>query len=220
MSIPIDDLLLQVQKKEVEIIDINLTELARKFQEGGLALYPGARFIAGLAHLIYLKAKFLVPDEQLEGEVADEETPVGLTEEQLEEYRAFKEVARTFSIKEREQGMHFLRSASHIPEKTIVRELHLPVDIEEFSKLFVQIWQQASSRAHSIYEEEWTVAIGIKIVRHKLLAKRLSITDLFPADYSKEQLIVTFLAILELLKNQEAYLLKEQEGWQLISTTA
>ena len=57
MNVSIDELLLQVQKKEVEIFDLSLTDLAREFrQQPSSDLYPGSRFIAGLAHLIYLKA--------------------------------------------------------------------------------------------------------------------------------------------------------------------
>ncbi len=211
MCITIDELLLQVQKKEVEIFDLSLTDLAREFRQNECALYPGARFIAGLAHLIYLKAQGLVPPEV---EAIEEEDFEAMRLQSIEEYAIFRDTAKSFSLKEREQSESYWRPPTHIPEE-IPRPFHVPLDLEEFSRLFMNIWQQAKDRSVSIYEEEWSVADALKIVRLQLEQKRLSIHELFPLDFSKEQLIVTFLAVLELLKNQEASLIKEQNTWYL-----
>lgn len=212
----IDELLQQVQKKEVEVFDINLTELARQFrsEEDLSNLYPGAKFIAGLAHLIYVKAQALVPEEEVK---IEEEDFAKLHLQKIEEYTLFKEVAKSFSHKEREQSDCFWRPPAPPPPVEVPRPVHVPLDLEEFSKLFVQIWQQAKAREICIYEEEWNVGDAIKFVRLQLIDhKRLSLPMLFPVDYSKERLIVTFLAVLELLKNQEAALTKLESQWYLI----
>lgn len=211
MSGTIDDVLLQVQKKEIEIFDLSLTELAREFQQQDYTLYPGARFIAGLAHLIYVKAQGLVPPEE---EVATEEDFEALRLQSLEEYAAFRDVAKDFSAIEREQNESYFRP--HIlPPEEVPRPFHMPLDLDEFSRLFINIWQQAKDRSFSIYEEEWSVADALQIVRLQLVEKRLSIHELFPQEFSKERLIVTFLAVLELLKNAEAKLYKEQNVWYI-----
>ncbi|MBS0633868.1 MAG: hypothetical protein JSR37_00205 [Verrucomicrobia bacterium] len=212
MSVTIDDLLLQVQKKEIEIFDLSLTDLAREFQQQEYALYPGARFIAGLAHLIYVKAQGLVPpDEEADSTEEDFEA---LRLQSVEEYATFRDVAKDFSSKEREQSDFFFRP--HIlPPEEVPRPFHMPLDLDEFSRLFINIWQQAKDRSVSIYEEEWSVADALKIVRLQLAEKQLTIHELFPQEYSKERLIVTFLAVLELLKNGEARLFKEQNVWCL-----
>jgi segregation and condensation protein A len=213
MSFAIDELLLQVQKKEVEIFDLDLTSLARDFKQQDVDLYPGARFIAGLAHLIYLKAQGLVPPEE-EDELVPEDYEA-LRLQAVEEYASFRDMAKSFSVKEREQSEFFWRP--HVlPPEEVPRPFRVPCDLEEFSRLFENIWQQAQERTLAIYEEEWTVADALKIVRIKLTQKiRLTIEELFPRDFSKEQLIVTFLAVLELLKHQEASLIKEQNIWYL-----
>lgn len=211
MSLTIDELLLQVQKKEVEVFDLSLTELAREFRQTECALYPGARFIAGLAHLIYLKAQGLVPPEE---EDVPEEELAAVRLQSVEEYATFRDMAKSFSAIEREQSESFWRPTIMPPEE-IPRPFSVALDLEEFSKLFMNIWQQAQDRTLSIYEEEWSVADALKIVRHQLTIKRLSIYELFPQEFSKAQLIVTFLAVLELLKHQEAALLKENNIWYL-----
>lgn len=214
MSIAIDELLLQVQKKEVEIFELNLTELAQSFRLQEPMLYPGAKFIAGLAHLIYLKAQKLVPqEEELPQEAEDFEA---LRLHAVEEYASFREVAKTFSLKEREQTEMYWRPTQVAPQEELARPLYLPVDLEEFSRLFLQIWQQAKERSLCIYEEEWSVADALKVIRHQLSMKDLRIHELFAVDYSKERLIVSFLAVLELLKNQEAALVKQDTVWMLI----
>jgi segregation and condensation protein A len=213
MNISIDELLLQVQKKEVEIFDLSLTDLAREFrQHPSDDLYPGSRFIAGLAHLIYLKAQGLVPEE--EEEAISEEDFEEMRLQSIEEYATFRDVAKDFSLIEREQSESYWRPPTLFPEE-IPRPFHVALDLEEFSRLFINIWQQAKERSVSIYEEEWSVADALKIVRLQLAEKRLSIHELFPQDFSKEQLIVTFLAVLELLKHQEAALIKEHNIWYL-----
>ncbi len=211
MSSSIDELLLKVQKKEVEIFDLCLAELAREFRQNEFALYPGSKFIAGLAHLIYLKAQGLVPPEE---EIVAEEDFEKMRLQSLEEYATFRDVAKSFSVKEREQSECYWRPTI-LPPEEVPRPFHVPLDLEEFSRLFINIWEQAKDRSFSIYEEEWTVADALKIVRHQVAIKRLSIHELFPNEYSKEQLIVTFLAVLEMLKNQEAALIKEQNIWYL-----
>ncbi len=213
MSLYIDELLQQVQKKEIEIFDLSLTDLAREFRQNTCALYPGARFIAGLSHLMYLKAQGLVPEDE---ELVAEEDFESMRLQSLEEYAIFRDVAKSFSIQERVQADSFWRPTI-VPPEEIPRPFHVPLDLEEFSKLFMNIWQQAKDRAVSIYEEEWSVADALKIVRLALALKRLSIHELFPLEYSKEQLIVTFLAVLELLKNQEAALIKEQNIWYILA---
>jgi len=212
----IDELLLQVQKKEIELFEINLTDLARKFrsEQDISILYPGAKFIAGLAHLIYLKAQALVPAEE---EKTEEEDFAELSLQKIEEYTHFKEVAKSFSLKEREQADCFWRPQAPPPAEEIPRPFFVPLDLEEFSRLFMQIWEQAKTRDICIYEEEWNVADALKIVRLQLIDhKRLSLPILFPLEYSKERLIVTFLAVLELLKNQEASLAKLDSEWYLL----
>lgn len=213
MNISIDELLLQVQKKEVEIFDLSLTDLAREFRQHPTnELYPGARFIAGMAHLIYLKAQGLVPED--EEEAISEEDFEEMRLQSIEEYASFRDVAKNFSLIEREQSESYWRPPTLFPEE-IPRPFHVALDLEEFSRLFINIWQQAKDRSVSIYEEEWSVADALKIVRLRLAEKRLSIHELFPQDFSKEQLIVTFLAVLELLKHQEASLIKEHNIWYL-----
>ncbi len=211
MSLYIDELLEKVQNKEVEVFDLSLTDLAREFSSPPSDLYPGSRFIAGLAHLIYLKAKGLVPVEE---EPMSEEENESIRLQAVEEYATFRDVAKQFSFIEREQQDSFWRPHV-VPPEEMPRPFHVPLDLEEFSRLFMNIWQEAQDRQSSIFEEEWSVADALKIVRLALVNKRLTIHDLFPSSYSKEQLIVTFLAVLELLKHQEASLVKEQNMWYL-----
>ena len=97
MSITIDEILLQVQKKEVEVFDLSLTELAQNYPHEEESLFQSAKFIAGLAHLIYLKAKGLVPKE--EEEEAESEDSEELKLQSVEEYAAFRDVAKSFSLK-------------------------------------------------------------------------------------------------------------------------
>jgi chromatin segregation and condensation protein Rec8/ScpA/Scc1 (kleisin family) len=122
----------------------------------------------------------------------------------------------SFSKKEKEQANCYWRPTLPVVQDPTPRPLHVPLDLEEFSRLFMQIWEQAKERELVIFEEEWNLADALKTVRLQLKAGRLGMPELFCEEYSKMQLIVTFLAVLELLKNQEARLIKEKDTWYFL----
>jgi segregation and condensation protein A len=203
---PIDALITQVQERTVDLFDINLTELARKFQcEGTYELQEGAKFIAGLSHLMYLKAVKLVPQEE-KVEVCDCEPE---TELFVQEYSSFKQVAELFSRKEKEQSYRFARKPLFEVIPPLKPVLSPPISLDEFSRLFSQILEQAEKRHVTISDDSYHLHDVLDEVRKRLKKGRILFTDLFNLELGKLLLISTFLAVLELMKNQEARLISE-----------
>ena len=97
---PLDLLLYLVRKEEVEIYDLSLERLTQQYLDY-LAAVPqpdldrAGDFIAMAAHLIYLKSRRLLPPEQVAGadDAAEEEDPRWELIRQLVEYKKFKDVA-------------------------------------------------------------------------------------------------------------------------------
>jgi segregation and condensation protein A len=204
-DITLEELFVAVQKEKVELFTLSLHALIDKHRDELTLENKAASFIAIFAHLIYLKSVRLLPQEV---EESQENNEIAFMPN-AEEYCSFRQVAATFSTKEREQTAHFLRSLS-LPQEPVIRQApEIPLNIEEFSRLFSQVWQQAQERYSTIVEEEWRVADALDELRYALATQRLLFNDLFSPTYSKDRLIVTFLAILELMKNQEAYLVKD-----------
>ncbi len=212
MNEPIETLITKVSEKQIDLFTIDLTALARQFrQNGSVKLIEGARFIASLAHLMYLKALKLIPIEP-----DDDTIPYEVARELfLEEYLHFKEVARSFSVKEKEQRALFPRKPLFDriePEKP---KLAPPISLEQFSKLFSQILEQAQKRNITISEDAYRLSDIMEELQERLMRSRLSFSQLFDPSLGKPLLIVTFLAVLELMKSQHAWLIFEDTTFYL-----
>jgi segregation and condensation protein A len=207
LSYPLDTLIASIQKEEIQLFDISLHALIEKYRPELTLENKGAPFIAILAHLIYLKSVKLIPTKEEPLDEEEQETPLVFD---AGAYSSFQQAAKAFSMKEKEQSAYFLRGTLPIEDRPTSREMMIPLGIEEFSRLFSTLWQEAQNRCSTIVEEEWKVADALVSVRNDLRCGRILFNDLFSLDHSKERLIVTFLAILELMKNQEAFLVQEQ----------
>src|ERR1700733_8766929 len=207
---PMAQLISQVQQREIEIFDLSLATLARQFQPDEKSkLTEGAKFIAGLSHLMYLKAYRLLPVEE-ELQVCDELCEI--VPHDLQEYSAFKEIAGLFSVKEREQSDYFWRYVSFDAAKTLdLPVLHPPMPLEEFSRLFHKMLGASVKRTVHITEDAYKIVDMLDALRKRLQKGRLSFDALFISASPKLLLIATFLAVLELLKNQKVILYTELE---------
>lgn len=205
---PIEAIIVQVQEHKIDLFDIDLTELALNYQQkGDLELVEGTKFIAGLAHLMYLKALKLLPEE----ESADANTVEASTELFLEEYSSFKQVAQIFSVKEREQSFHFPRKPLFEVIEPPKRALAPAISLDEFSRLFAEMLESMQKRNVTISEDLYSLSDIIDELKQRLDEGKMTFQELFHPDNSKPLLIVTFLAVLELMKNQMAWLYYEND---------
>ena len=76
--------------------------------------------------------------------------------------------------------------------------------LEDLTLVFRNILEKRQHQQGTISEEEWRVADKIKLIRDLLKrASKILFNTLFMVEMSKEELIVTFLAVLELMKLNE-----------------
>ncbi len=208
---PLEAIICQIQENELDLFELQLTTLAVDFQKDmPLELYEGAKFIAALAHLMYLKAFKLIPKEC----DADEEE-ASFFEHDLEEYTTFKKAALEFSEKEREQLNYFLRKPIFEQIEPAPLKLESPISLDEFSQIFAGILEQAQKRNVTISDDMYSVADVIDDIEKCLEKKRLTFSELFLPEHPRLLLIVTFLAILELMKNGKALLFSENNSYFL-----
>src|SRR6476619_3913617 len=113
---PLDLLLYLIKKEEVDIYEVNLTDLATQFIEyidtmRMLDLEIAGEFLVMAATLMYIKSRELLPvDQQVQVEDEDEgEDPRWELIRQLVEYKKFKDVAVRLQVLEEHQGNVFPR---------------------------------------------------------------------------------------------------------------
>lgn len=207
-------LLKLVHEEELDVGDLQLSHLMEQFaaryktQLASLALEQGAEFISMASLLFYLKTQRLLPPEHQE---KIEEEPFSFLQllPQVADYCRFKNLANLLAKQEEQQSPHFFRGLLPSPpvekESSPIVPALREVSLDDLAQAIKQVLAQAAKQPKVIREETFRVSDKIRLIAHLLTTtKRLSFESLFSPDRSKEELIVTFLALLELLKNHKA----------------
>ena len=214
---PLDLLLYLLEKNKVNIYDIPIVEITEQYMEyiremKRQDLEVLSEFLVMAATLVDIKSRMLLPAPETEEE--EEEDPRAELVQQLLEYKMYKCMAYELKDRQMDAGRVMYKKPT-IPEE--VRAYEPPVDIHEL------ISDITLSRLHEIFEsimkkqqdkidplrskfgkiEKEEVSLEDKMEDLKKYAaghRHFSFRGLLTAQSSKVEVIVTFLAILELMK--------------------
>lgn len=207
---PLDLLLYLVKKQEVDIYDVNLTKLATDFLAcielmTQLDLEVAGDFLVMASTLLYIKSRELLPtDQQVEVDTEpDDEDPRWELIRQLVEYKKFKDAAAEFQNLEIGQDAVFSHTAPKIqfePEPAAVRAT---VSVFDLVSAVTAILKRFQNRDQSgdIYADAWSVSEKIDFLRQEMaVRRRIRFSELFEEASSRMEVVVTFLAVLELTR--------------------
>ncbi len=215
---PLDLLLYLINREEIEIKDIFVSQVTEQFLQymQGLPYLDVDKITDYLniaATIIKIKAQALVPnleeDPEIDEEVEDDKSRLIRA---LEEYRLIKE--ETKKLKELETiGYYFKEPDKYVGDtRTIFSLDNLTSDglVAALTDLLRKRDKEiAAQEMREIPRDEYTVAEKITFILESLEeAKSVQFEELFTHDYTKSEIITTFQALLELLKHQ--YLLVTQ----------
>jgi segregation and condensation protein A len=206
---PLDLLLYLVKKEEVDIYQINLTKLATQFIEyvelmRELDLDIAGEFLVMAASLMYIKSRELLPVEQRETAGTDDdegEDPRWELIRKLVEYKKFKDAAAALQQLEHHQENVFARQPVKPEFETTAprTEVSLFDLVSAVSAILKRFQDRTDTR--DIFEDKWTVSEKIEYVRDTITSRgRLRFSELFAATTSRTEVVVTFLALLELIR--------------------
>lgn len=212
---PLAFLLHLIQKSEISIHDVPISEITKQYSERirewlSLSVDNGAEFISTTTLLLLMKSKKLLPQHNVFEEEEEDLDPNFEIIHQLLEYCHFKEAAKDLAVREEKQSAYFQRGVHSLPEaKKQLGIEHL--SMEDLAALFEKALQKAGSQNKKISEEEWRVSDKISYLRSSLKAHaKVPFSQLFSEKQSKPELIVNFLAMLELMKIGECFVAKEE----------
>lgn len=216
---PLEFLLYLVQKNELDIYDVRLQKIVDQFIEEMKApdIDLGAEFVGTLASLLWLKSKMLLPKhEQVGQEDEDGPDPHFDIIHQLIDYCQFKEAGEALVIREKEQNAYFPRGVSgDIEVKKPLGIEHLC--LEDLASLFQDVLIKCETNKGHVHEENFRVSDKIRMIRQILRrGENILFGQLFTPEKCKDELIVTFLAILELMKIGEAFVYKDLATQQIL----
>jgi len=202
---PLDLLLHLIREHQLDILDIPIAAITDEYlrylglmQE--LDLEVAGEFLLMAATLIHIKSKMLLPPEEaVPGEDAEPEDPRAELVSRLLEYKRFKEAAQTLSLLESEAAFLHRRGA---PAMELEVEGPLQVSMMELLRALQDVLSRADKAVPlEITPEEINVGQRLVMLLDRLAAESpIEFGRLFGNATRRVEIIVTFLALLELLR--------------------
>ena len=218
---PLDLLLDLIRKNEMDIYNIQVSEITSQYlaylaRIKALDLEVAGEFIVMAATLLYIKSKMLLPQDGTEDDEEGGDPRAELVRKLLE-YQAFKHAAKELGFMEDERGKVFTRQLS---EYYLSEMDAADVEIDTFSAnlfdlltAFQSVLAKGSQEAmHEVFEQVVSIEDKMSEIRTRLVErKKFVFSDLFQNGWTRNLLIVTFLAVLEIVRTKIARVVQDQQ---------
>jgi segregation and condensation protein A len=216
---PLDLLLKLIHKNKVDIYDIPISLITKQFIDEVDKMDKNPEtigdFIVMTAELVDIKSRMLLPSK--EDDRKDDADPRAELVKRLIEYKKFRNAADELKQKEeladeeifRQEDSEIMDGIRQIAPPDI-NELLDGVTIEYLYDIFEGILKRAENKKAEKKPEVREIKKAVYNIRDKMqyikdlifIQKRLVFSEIFRADTSKTEIIVTFLAVLELVKEK------------------
>lgn len=223
---PLDLLLHLIEKNKVNIYDIPIVEITNQYldyvhQMEREDLNLVSDFLVMAATLIDIKSRMLLPKEE-EGEEGEEDPRAELVARLLE-YKKYKYISQELAELEDSAGIHFYKAATVPPE---VAKYEPPVDLDKLldgltlaklQAIFQQVIKRKEDKVDRVRSSFGTikrepVSLEMKIGSVMAFARKnrkFSFRQILETGGDRLDVVVTFLAVLELMKIGKIYLVQE-----------
>jgi len=209
---PLDLLLYLVKKDHLNIYDIPIAKVTQQYLEyinlmQLLDLNVVGEFLVMAATLMQIKSKMLLPAEELAAQ-EEQEDPRAELVKRLLEYEKFKQIAENLKQREISQQEVFKRPKADEPDsKPSDKEddKYFEASIFDLINAFSQALKDVPREVfYEVIKDQYTVEQKVHDILHLLLVQtEIKLSELFAKTKSKLEIIVIFLAILELAKMKE-----------------
>lgn len=202
---PLDLLLYLIRRQNLEILDIPVAEITRQYVDyinvmQELRFELAAEYLVMAAILAEIKSRMLLP--RPEGMPEDEGDPRAELVRRLQEYERFKQAAEDLDTLPR-QERDTSTAAAFVPDRAAVR-LPPPVDLREMLLALHDVLKRAELYTqHAIKRDALSVRQRMGDLLQRLDdGKFHRFESLFTVEEGRQGVLVTFLAMLELAKEQ------------------
>jgi len=203
---PMDLLLHLIDREQVDIYDIPIARITDQFIRHievmqTISLDKAGEFIAMAATLLVIKMKMLMPSHR-DDEDDEMEDPRAELVRKLLEYRRFKEAAESLQEREAERQAYHLRQTRFPFTGDLDLEPQLRIEMFDLLSALAGIFDRMQSRTvHDVVREAYTVEEKMSLIEEKVgSGGTVRFEELFSGDTIKMEVIVTFIAILEMVK--------------------
>ena len=208
---PLDVLWKLVRSTKLDIKDVKLADITEQYLQyvknmNGVDMDTMSWFVREASALLEIKSKSMLPKEKVETdeEVLDDEE---MYKRRMELYRIFKESSVELATIENVDRFYKTPDESVGDYRIILKDMTMQNLIEAFSKILVKIDQKQRPQIteRKIQKDRYTVKDRMDALCDVLNKdKVVRFKDMFKGDFTRGEIINTFLALLELLKRQVA----------------
>ena len=222
---PFDLLLHLIKKNKMNIYDINIVEITNQYLEylkgmNEMDLEVTSEFIVIAATLIEIKSKYLLPKDKDEHTTINENDVEKELLDKLVEYRKYKSVAENLKMKEQDAGIMISKKPEIIEEDTQhIKEIDFlkNITILDLYNLYSQLVEKYKNKMNTvniinkkILIDEYKIEDKMEELKQKLdYFGKVHFTNLICGYSSKLEVIVMFLALLELIKIRSVKVFQE-----------
>lgn len=224
---PLDLLIHLIQKNKIDIYDIPVAEITNQYlahietwQE--LDMEVASEFIVMASRLLEIKSRMLLPRAD-EADEEEEDLRDKLIQ-QLIEYQVFKNISDWIEKCETVECQACYKDPEYIPQ--IVNDsVEIAITPAELKQAYLRVFSMLDDTiefddyTQEITRETYTVEEKIVFIREKfadMKTDRLHFSQLFMKKISRSELVVTFLAILELYKINQIRLFQNRVFQEII----
>ena len=216
---PLDLLLHLVKESNINIYDINICEITNQYldyihKQEELNIDVDSSYLVMAASLMEIKSKSLLPSKkEVIDDVEDEELSRETLIQKLIDYEKYKEITKNFKQLELDRKNIYTKAPSKLNEMLdtkFINDSNTTVDdlINAFS-MFLERKNMEKPVVTKVTSKEYSVRKRKSDIRTYLMKKgKAEFSELFTI-YSKSFVVVTFLSILELAKEDEVMINQE-----------
>lgn len=214
---PLDLLLHLIKESKMDIMNIEIESITKQYVEflekqEKMNLEVSSEYLVLASELIEIKSKLLLPNNKLEDE--EEVDPREDLINRLLEYQAYKDITKVLQEKELLRRDIFTKLPENFNNYVEeVHEIHADVTLDDLISAFQKYYQRKLDNKPlktKVTINEISVSSRRSEIKHLLKKKnRMSFFELFPI-MTKEYVVATFLAILEMAKNREIKIIQEE----------
>ena len=214
---PLDLLLHLIKEQDIDIYDIKIEDITKQYLDyirhmKELNLEIASEYLVMASELIEMKSKMLLPKKKEKEDDDYEEDPRELLIERLLAYKRYKEVTSEFKDLELTRKMVFTREPDNLnryaKEDENSEELGVADLIDAFNNLLKRK-ELDRPIATKITKKELSVTEKVNKIKNILRnKKKINFEDIFEVS-TKEEVIISFLSVLEMVKKDEILLTQE-----------
>lgn len=225
---PLDLLLHLVKESKMDIYEVPIEHITEEYVEfinqmEEMNIDVASEYLVLASELIHLKSKMLLNIKDQEEDEGDQlEFKIGTEEElrhRLLEYKRYKELSEDFRELESRRGEVLTKIPESLSEYKDDVELNTDITLDDLMSAFAQFLERqkyAKPLSTKITRVEISVEHRTREIRDILTKhKRVDFFDLFD-EPSREYIVVTFLSVLEMTKNDEINIKQEENFANII----